>query len=194
MSPKKRISNSKPKIAKVANKKIPTKNYVYSLLILFAGIFLTLYICEWINVKNEEKLMNSYLITSKTINSNIEDFNSLEQILKETSSSYFIYIGYTGDQDVYQLEKKLKRVIDIYSLSDNFYYFNVTKIMEENKNYINLIKNKLNINNLERVPAIVYVHNGKIENVNILDGNKNAILNISDLENLLDIYEYEQVK
>ena len=96
------VASKKSKV--VMEKNIPSKNYIYALLILIGGIVLALYIFEWINVKTEEKLMTSYLISSNTINSSIEDFNSLSQILKETSSSYFIYFGYTGDEDVYEFE------------------------------------------------------------------------------------------
>ena len=97
---KSKVSQSKPKSRNINNKKIPSKNYLYALLILIGGIIIVLYIFEWINVKNEEKLMNSYLLTSNTINSKIEDFDSLKQILKETSSSYFIYLSYTGEEEI----------------------------------------------------------------------------------------------
>jgi len=194
MNPKSKVAKSKPKSASIKQKKIPSKNYIYALLILVGGIVLTLYIFEWVNVKKEEKLMNSYLITSNTIDSTIKDFDSLNQILKETSSSYFIYLSYTGDEDVYNFEKELKRIIDNYNLSDNFYYMDLTDIKENNKNYMNEIKNKLEINDIERVPALIYVHKGKIEKSNILDGINNTMLKISDIENLLDIYEYEIVK
>ena len=183
-----------PKAKTIKNNKIPSKNYVYALLILIGGIILALYIFEWINVKKEEKLMNSYLISSNTINSSIKDFDSLSQILKETSTSYFIYFGYREDEEVYNFEKELKRVIDNYNLSDNFYYMDLTEIKKNNENYLNEIKTRLNIKEIERVPAIIYVHKGKIESSNILDGIGDSALKISDLENLLDIYEYEKVK
>lgn len=194
MSPKSKVAKSKPKSTSVNQKKIPSKNYIYALLILVGGIALFLYIFEWVSVKKEEKLMNSYLITSNTIDSNIKDFDSLNQILKETSSSYFIYLSYTGDEDVYNFEKELKRVIDNYNLSDSFYYMDLTEIKENNENYLNEIKNKLNIKDIERVPALIYVHKGKIEKSNILDGINNTMLKVADIENLLDIYEYELVK
>jgi len=194
MSPnvKKKVAGSKPKSA-VVNRKVPSKNYLYALLILIGGIILVLYIFEWINVKNEEKLMNSYLITSNTINSKIEDFDSLNQTLKETSSSYFIYLSYTGDESIYKFEKELKRIIDNYNLSDSFYYMDLTKIKENNENYLNKVKQELNIS-LEKVPALIYVKDGKIENANILDGVNGTMLKVADIENLLDIYEYELIK
>ncbi len=192
MSQKKVTKVTKSKSSKT--KDIPLKNYLYAFLVLLGGILLILYIFEWINVRKEEKLMNSYLITSNTINSKIEDFDSLKQTLNETSSSYFLYLSYTGNEDVYNFEKELKRVIDNYDLSDNFYYMDLTKIKENNENYIETIKNELNISDLEKLPAIIYVKNGKIENATVLDGVKETMLKVADLENLLDIYDYELVK
>jgi len=194
MNPKSKVAKSKPKSASIKQKKIPSKNYIYALLILVGGIVLTLYIFEWVNVKKEEKLMNSYLITSNTIDSTIKDFDSLNQILKETSSSYFIYLGYTGDEDVYNFEKELKRIIDSYDLNDNFYYMDITEIKKDNENYLEEIKSKLNLKELDRVPAIIYVNDGKVENANILDGINNTMIKIADVETLLDVYEYELVK
>lgn len=194
MSPKSKVAKSKPKRASLKSKKVPTKNYLYALFILVGGILLVWYIFEWINVKNEEKLMTSYLISSNTINSSIQDFDSLNQILKETSTSYFIYLGYTGDEDVYNFEKELKRIIDSYDLNDNFYYMDITEIKKDNENYLEEIKSKLNLKELDRVPAIIYVNDGKVENANILDGINNTMIKIADVETLLDVYEYELVK
>ena len=177
---------SKPKVA--------LKNYIYAGLILVGGILLVQYIFKWVEVKNEEKLMTSYLISSNTINSSIDDLNTLEQILKETSSSYFIYFGYTKDENVYNFEKKLKRIIDNYNLSDNFYYVDLTDIKEKNNNYLEDIKNKLKINNLDRVPAIIYVKDGVTQKENILDGIDNSMIKAEDLENLLEIYEFDKIK
>lgn len=175
-------------------KYISPKNYLYALLILAGGILLTLYVFEWFQVKETEKLMTSYLISSKTIESSIEDLDSLNQIRQETPTSYFIYISYTGDENVYNLEKNLKRVIDKYKLNDSFYYVDLTNLKNNNENYINEIKNKLNIKNLKNIPAIIYVKNGEILDSNILDGINGTMLKVEDLEQLLDIYDFESVE
>jgi len=77
--------------------------------------------------------------------------------------------------------------------SDSFYYMDLTKIKENNENYLNKVKQELNIS-LEKVPALIYVKDGKIENANILDGVNGTMLKVADIENLLDIYEYELIK
>ena len=198
MNPKKnnikKVAKNKPKSALKQEKRISSKNYLYAFLILVGGIILTLYIFEWMNVKKEEKLMTSYLISSNTIDSSIEDLDSFNQVRQESPNSYFIYLSYTGDEEVYNFEKILKRNIDNYNLRDNLYYIDLTKLMKDNENYIEIVKTKLGIKEIEKVPAIIYVHNGEIIESNILDGINGTMLKVADLENLLDIYDYELVK
>ena len=170
---------------------IKYNNYLYAILILIGGILLVLYVFKWYQVKKDEKLMSSYLVSTKTINSRVDNLDYLKQIMQESPSSYFIYLSYTGNESVYNFEKKLKRVIDKYKLNDLFYYIDVTKIMED-ANYLDDIRNSLNIEKLDNIPAIIYVHNGKISN--ILDGENNTFLKIEDLEQLLNDYEFEIVK
>ncbi|MBQ8902436.1 MAG: hypothetical protein IJY87_05200 [Bacilli bacterium] len=190
----KNIKSSKTRKTTNKNDKyISPKNYIYAFLILVGGIVLTLYIFEWYQVKQEEKLMTSYLISSNTIESNITDIESLEQITQEAPSSYFIYIGYTGDEDVYNLEKELKRVIDKYKLNDEFYYLDITDLKNKNQDYLKEINSKLDVN-LENIPAIIYVNEGKILDSNVLDGVNDTKLKVSDFEQLLDIYEFEIIK
>lgn len=194
ISATKNIKSSKTRKTTNKNDKyISPKNYIYAFLILVGGIVLTLYIFEWYQVKQEEKLMTSYLISSNTIESNITDIESLEQITQEAPSSYFIYIGYTGDEDVYNLEKELKRVIDKYKLNDEFYYLDITDLKNENQDYLKEINSKLDVN-LENIPAIIYVNEGKILDSNVLDGVNDTKLKVSDFEQLLDIYEFEIIK
>jgi len=194
ISATKNIKSSKTRKTTNKNDKyISPKNYIYAFLILVGGIVLTLYIFEWYQVKQEEKLMTSYLISSNTIESNITDIESLEQITQEAPSSYFIYIGYTGDEDVYNLEKELKRVIDKYKLNDEFYYLDITNLKNKNQDYLKEINSKLDVD-LENVPAIIYVNEGKILDSNVLDGVNDTKLKVSDFEQLLDIYEFEIIK
>ena len=182
------------RVVKKEDKKINPKNYIYAVLILVGGILLVLYFFKWYDVKQEEKYMTSYLISSKTIESSITELSSLSQIRQEAPSNYFIYFGYTKDEDVYKLEKDLKKVIDKYNINDIFYYFDLTNMMEKDDNYLDKVKENLGISDLDRVPAVIYVKNGQIEKANILDGVKDTKFKAYDLESLLDIYDFETVK
>ena len=169
------------------------RNYLYALLILVGGILVVWYAFSWYQVKREEKLMDSYLISTNTISSNITDINSLTQVIQESPSSYFIYIGYREDEDVYKLEKDLKKIIDKYKLNDMFFYFDVTDLKEKDDNYLEEIKKVLKIDNLSKVPAIIYINNGEIAKENVLCGVKNTLLKARDLENLLEIYDFDAI-
>ncbi len=186
----------KPRIDKTDNKKannnikkIKPQNYLYAFLILAGSICLAIYIFSWYQVKKEEKLMQSYLVSSSTIESAFDDIDTFIESRQEVPSSYFIYLGYTGDEDVYELETNLKRVIDKYKLNDVFYYIDVTELKKQD-NYLSIISEKLNIQSLASIPAIIYVHNGEIIDSNILDGVNGTMLKVGDLEKLLDIYEF----
>lgn len=201
MSPKKDIATKKIASSSTKNRKKKTeneryinpKNYLYALLILVGGILLAFYIFSWYQVKQEEKYMNSYLINSNTISSSIKDLDSFNQIKQEFPSSYFIYVGYTNDENVYNLEKNLKRVIDKYKLNDIFYYIDLTELKDSNENYLMEARDKLGIDELENIPAIIYINEGEITVSNVLDGVKGTMLKAEDFEQLLDIYEFEPV-
>ncbi len=191
---KKETKGSKnKKVVKVsAEKYVDPKNYLYSILILVGGIILTLLIFKWYNVKKDEKLMVSYLISSNTIKSSIDNINSLDLIKQEAPSSYFIYLSYTNDEEVYKFEKSLKNLIDKYKLNDIFYYVDLTKYIKNNEDYLKQIKENLKISNLDNLPAIIYIVDGEVEA--ILDGVKKTKLKVADFEELLDIYEFEAIK
>lgn len=174
---------------KQKKKDVYFKKYLYLVLIFGVILILILYIFEWVKVKDKEKLMNSYLISSNTISNVTKDIDSINQIMMEAPSNYFIYLGYTGEEYEYNLEKNLKRVIDNYGLNDVFYYIDVTGY----KDNLNEINNKLNLK-LESIPAIIFIYEGRVIESQILDGVKGSKLNIQEFENLLDIYDYEPVK
>ena len=95
----KKVAVSKKKSSSIRKENttiVNPRNYLYALLILVGGILIVWYAFSWYQVKREEKLMDSYLISTNTISSNITDINSLTQVIQESPSSYFIYIGYRG--------------------------------------------------------------------------------------------------
>ncbi len=197
------MSNQKEKVVKKKNSNnlkkenemvISPKNYFYAVVIFIGVIAVALYLFAWYQVKKEERLMNSYLVSSNTIMSSVNDLTSLTQVMQEAPTSYFIYVSYCNDEDVYNLEKDLKKTIDKYKLNDIFYYVDITDLKNNDKDYLNKIKETLNIEELKSVPAVIYVDNGQIKNENILDGVKNSKFKVADLQNLLDIYEFEVIK
>jgi hypothetical protein len=167
-------------------KKIELKNYIYSILILAGGILLVIYIFSWYNVKKEEKLMNSYLISSKTIESKINNLNDLEQTIKEAPLSYFVLVSYTGNEDVYNMEKKLKRIIDKYKINDIIYYVDASNNINS-KEYLDELGKLFNIKEVTKIPVLIYIEEGKVKDVT-------SILTVDNIKKLLDENDFELVK
>lgn len=170
--------------AKYKNKSISTKKYIIALFVVIGIIFIVLYINKWQQVKEDEKYFNSYLITSNTISLEMNEINQISSVLSETPNYYFVYISYTKDKDVYNLEKKLKPLVDEYNLKDNFYFINVTDIKDENKNYKDDIAQELNVDNeiLNKVPIILYFKDGSF------------IASIHNANEFEDLLEKEDIK
>lgn len=171
-----------------SNKYFPVKNYIYGLLIFLAIILLAWYAISWYKVKQTEKLMTSYLVASNTITYEIKDLNEIVQVLKESPSEYFVYISYTNDEEVYKLEKKLKKEIDNYGLKDEFYYINITEYLDDEEIYTKL-NNAFNTTQIKNVPCLLYFKNNQLEKVII---NKSKVFEASDFSKLLQEYEYEK--
>lgn len=152
--------------AKYKNKSSVSRKYIIYLIIILGVIFIALYVNKWHQVKEQEKYLNSYLVSSNTISLEMTDIKEINSVLSETPSYYFVYIGYTKDKSVYNLEKKLKPLIDEYNLQNNFYFINVTNIKEKNKNYKSDIATELKIDDdyIKKVPVILYFRNGSLVN------------------------------
>ncbi|MCI9281146.1 MAG: hypothetical protein HFI49_02665, partial [Bacilli bacterium] len=93
---------------KYKNKPISLKKITISLCVVLGVILIILYAYKWHQVKEDEKYLQSYLISSNTINLEMNSINNINSVLSETPNNYFIYISYTGDKDIYNFEKKLK--------------------------------------------------------------------------------------
>ena len=153
-------------MAKKKSKKnnINFKKLFYFIIGFLLIIFLIWYIISWKNVKKEEKLMNSYLITSNTLSVEIKDLSETIQVLKESPSEYFVYISYTNDEKVYSFEKKLKKLIDNYNLKDEFYFVNVTNIKDD-ENFYSEINNTFNTKLINNIPCILHFKNNELKKV-----------------------------
>lgn len=167
-----------------------SKRYIMIALIVLAVILLGIYFYKWYDVKKQEKLSTSYLISTDTVSLEIKNLDELKQIMSEAPSEYFVLISYTGSEKTYELEQGLKDIIDSYSLSDRFYYYDATKLIEED-NYLEMINNAFNTNEISGIPVILYYKDGVLANDGVIlreDGNP---INAGDFQKLLDIYEFE---
>lgn len=177
-------------MAKKKSKKnnINFKKLFYFIIGFLLIIFLIWYIISWKNVKKEEKLMNSYLITSNTLSVEIKDLSETIQVLKESPSEYFVYISYTNDEKVYSFEKKLKKLIDNYNLKDEFYFVNVTNIKDD-ENFYSEINDTFNTKLINNIPSILHFKNNELKKVIY---NKDLNKTYANFENLLKENEFDK--
>ena len=170
---------------------IPIKNYIIAFVAIIGAIALACYIFSWHKVIKENKLSTSYLIKSKYISNEIQGLERLNDVLSEVPSSYFIYISYTGTDEIYKLEKELARIIDDYKLSDEMYFLNVTSIKDD-EDLISEVNKSLNIedNQIKQIPTILYYSDGKL--VDLIANDDNNIMEIGDFQKLLDRNKIEK--
>lgn len=169
--------------------KVVSKNTTLIIVIIvLALVFLAFYIYRWYDVKKEERLMNSYLLTTDTVSLEIKNLDEVPQVLTEAPNEYFILISYTGNEETYKLEEGLKSIIDSYKFGDCFYYLNVENLIKED-NYLARLNTAFNTDVIKKVPIILYYKNGKlVDTVTRVDDNA---INAGDFQKLLDIYDFK---
>ena len=157
------------------------KKYFIGLCIILAIIFLALYFHKWHTVKEQEKYYESFLVSTNTISLEMTDIKEIQSVLSETPNYYFLYISYTNDEDIYNLEKELKPLIDEYHLQNSFYFLNVTDFKDTNQDYPDDIAEALEIdkNIISKVPIILYFKDGKL-------ATKNGIFTADQFKDLLE--------
>ena len=170
---------------------VPVKNYVIVVLMAVGVIALVLYAFCWRKVLQESKYATSYLIQSNIISNEIKDLEDLKDVFSEAPETYYIYISYTGSEDIYKMEKELAALIKEYNIGEQMYLLNITSIKNED-NYIDKINEALQLTTkkVTKVPTIVYYRDGKV--IDIIKQEGNNIMNIGDFEKLLNVNKVEK--
>lgn len=166
-----------------------TKSYLYLFATLLIIGFIIWYTLSWLSVKKEERLMTSYLVSSGTVTYEITDLNEINQVFQELPTDYFVYISYENDEDIYKLEKGLKKAIDNYGLKDVFYYINISDI-KESETLITDLNDSFNTTKIKYTPCLLYYKNGQFEDILQL---KDGLFTYQEFINLLKNYEYELI-
>ena len=164
-----------------SDKYIATKNYIYAFLFILAVVLICWYIFSWWNVKNTEKYLNSYLLSSNTLTLEIKDLKEAPTVLHDAPSTYFVFIGYTNDEEEHNLEVKLKDVIDKYRINSEIYYIDVTE-EKKNNNILDKLNEIFNTNKIINIPCILYYENTELTEV---IAKKDSLFEVKDFENLL---------
>jgi len=173
---------------KIKNERlIPIKNYFIAGGVIIAVILLTWYGLAWYKVYKENKVQESYLMKESVISKEITDLEEIADVFSEVSDEYFVYVSYTGDEDVYNMEKSLAKVIKKYDISEDFYYLNVTSIKDE-ENYIDKVNSALKLKDVKivQVPTIIYFKDGEVLKDGIITRKDNNMMTADDFKILLD--------
>ena len=167
---------------------VPIKNYVLAGVIVVVVVLLAWYAFAWYKVVNENRISTSYLVREKVI-SKVINLSEVSSVFAEPLNDYFIYVSYTGSEDIYDMEKDIKDLISDYGIGDNLYYLDVTDIKDKD-DYIKEINDTLgevidmNDKEVSSVPTIIYCKDGKaVDIINRLDNN---IMSRWDFEQILD--------
>lgn len=168
------------------NKKrlVPIKNYLLAVILFLGVIFLFVYAFMWYNIKKEEKLLESYLITTNTTSLILQELDEVDAIFEEAPDNFFLFISYTKDKDVLDLEKEIKPYIDKYNVNDIFYYLDVTDL-KENSEFLNNLNKKLNTQ-IKYLPTLIYFSHNNI--VETLESSDKETLKKDNFKTLLEIY------
>ena len=172
--------------AKKNERFIPTKNYIITAIIIIGAILLTFYGFEWYKVIKEHKVSTSYLIKEKVISKEITELDEVDSIFSEVPKSYYVYVSYTGNEEIYNMEKDLEKLINEYDLNDKFYFLNVTSIKDD-KDLTDKINKTLKLEGkkITSIPTIIYYVEG--EPAYIITKEGNGIMQAGDFQKLLDI-------
>lgn len=174
---------------KKKSKEIPPRNYLICALIFIAIILTTLYILEYNEVKLQEEVSESYLISTSTVSLTLNTIEELETTLLEVPDDVFIFTGYTGSVEEYELEEDLKVLIDKYGVADNFYYLDITQLMDDEEALKEELSDVLNIE-IEQLPIIIYISNNEVANT--ITSDDESYLLASDFSKLLEIYDFQK--
>jgi len=136
---------------------------------------------------NNSKSKTSYLAKNKLVTKTYNIEEDLSE-LKNKDGDYFIYVSYTGNKEIYNLEKDLKKIIKTYKLKDKFYYINMDSLVNDN-NKINAVNELLGLSDVKitKLPTIIYIKNKEIKKGNIITRLDDNLFEKGDFQQLLDI-------
>lgn len=142
------------------DKKIPIRNYfivlVVSILVIIVSLYLRTFYLTYKNNKINTSVFQDQKI--KQINTKDADF-----ALKETGD-VLLYVSYTGNDEIYNNEKKMYSVLEKKELLDDFIYWNVVDYGDK-KDYILTLKEKFPTikDQITNAPLLIYIKDGEAQ-------------------------------
>lgn len=161
-------------------------NYIKLGIILIGTVLLTIVSANIYRNYENNKSNKSYI--SKYVSS--LQCNELSNAMTEISNK-FLYISYTGNNNIYDFEKKLKKVIKEYDLEEKFIFVDCSNEVDEN-NHVKSLKELISVGDNDlSLPAIVYFKDSNpVDYIDSRDG----LINIGEFSKVLDRNEIEASK
>lgn len=165
---------------KKEEKKRTMKNYLILAAIFLAGILLTLYFCKCYQVYDEHRKQTPVIRETLFEITNQE----LEHYISENPTA-IIYMCTASDMICRNYEKDFKKLIEKYTLQDEFIYLNLSNIDQNEfvKSFNEKYQYKVKLT--KHYPAIVMFEDGEIKN--ILQGKKDEPLTITKTKQFIDL-------
>lgn len=159
------------------------KNYLKLLIIIFCTVLITV-ICSNLYRNYEGSKSNSSYLKNKFSTIYYQDISSY---LTELSSTSLLYVSYIGNKDIYNLERKIGKLINQNGIEELFTYLDATEEINENKTIFGFNK-KVNIveNKTIKFPAIIYFKES--EPIDYVDSSE-GLLDIGKISQLIEKYE-----
>ncbi len=148
----------KKKKLELFDKKIPTRNYFIVLVVSILVIIVSLYLRTFYLTYENNKLNSSVFQNQK-----IKQINSKDASFALTETGdVLLYVSYTGDDEIYDIEKKMYNTLEKKELLDDFIYWNVADY-KDSTDYIVTLKNKFsNIKDeITKAPLLIYIKDGE---------------------------------
>lgn len=172
-----------------------TRKYLYIGGLILIAFFLISGIYTLVNYETNYKFDTSYLVTTKTIKSDkVLNINNAKDTLIKVDGDYFIYVSYSGNSSVYDLEVNLKKVINSYNIGDKLYYLDISSIKND-ADVVDKVNAYLGYRDakVSKVPTIIYVNKNNIVKIeNIISREDNNLMTVGDFQKLLDINDFSK--
>ena len=142
------------------DKKIPTRNYFIVLVVSILVIIVSLYLRTFYLTYRNNKLNTSVFLDQKIKQINTKHANFA---LTETGD-VLLYVGFTGNNEIYDNEKKMYSILEKKNLLDVFLYWNVSDYGDKT-DYLVVLKDKFpNIKDqITGAPLLIYIKDGEAQ-------------------------------
>ena len=146
-------------------------------IIVLALLIASIGIAKISGVLDDKDYSQSYLLKHKIVTNKIEDVDINNISLNK---DVFVLVTSLKNEEEYNLEKNLKKVIKDNGIKDNFYVY----IYDDENTDLNKV---FNISGDIKVPTILYYKNGEF--VDMVKREDQQMIEAADFAKLLDIYE-----